>query len=106
VSQVVAQLIAKGFVTKTTDVTDGRRAVLRLTRSGYVLLRNAPRAVQEDLIDGFVALRVAERRALVQNLEKWLAAAGLDAGPASMLFERPAAKKTRPRSVRQQRLDR
>src|SRR5438270_9007711 len=53
VSQVVGQLIAKGLVTRTADTTDARRAVLRLTRQGSNLLRKSPRAIQEDLIDGF-----------------------------------------------------
>src|SRR3954464_5219204 len=53
VSQVVGQLISKGLVAKTTAATDARRAVLRLTPEGQSVLKRAPRAVQEDLIDGF-----------------------------------------------------
>src|SRR5438270_3933246 len=53
VSQVVGQLISKGLVTRTPDESDARRAVLRLTRQGNNLLRKSPRAIQEDLIDGF-----------------------------------------------------
>src|SRR5882762_6102754 len=50
VSQVVSQLLAKGLVTRSPDVSDGRRAVLRLTRQGTTLLKKSPRAIQEDLI--------------------------------------------------------
>ena len=53
VSQVVSQLIAKGLVTRTVDASDGRRAVLRLTRQGANLVKKAPRAISEDLIEGF-----------------------------------------------------
>ncbi len=89
VSQVVAQLISKRLVTRTADAFDGRRSVLRVSRKGTDLLRKAPRAIQEDLIDGFATLRPAERRGLANGLEKWLAASGLSAVPSSMLFDRP-----------------
>ena len=89
VSQVVSQLIAKGLVTRTADESDGRRAVLRLTRQGTTLLRRSPRAIQEDLIEGFSSLRPSERRGLATGLEKWLHASGLGGVPSTMLFERP-----------------
>jgi DNA-binding MarR family transcriptional regulator len=89
VSQVVAQLIAKGLVVRTADALDGRRAVLRVSRRGTQLLSKAPRAIQEVLIDGFAMLRPAERRGLASGLEKWLAATGLSGVPSSMLFEKP-----------------
>lgn len=89
VSQVVSQLIAKGLVTRTIDPRDARRAVLRLTRRGTNLVKRAPRAIQEDLIDGFGQLRPAERRGLAKGLERWLAASGLSAVSSGMLFEKP-----------------
>jgi DNA-binding MarR family transcriptional regulator len=89
VSQVVAQLIAKGLVIRTADALDGRRAVLRLSRRGTQLLKRAPRAIQEDLLDGFATLRPAVRRALATGLERWLAASGLSGVPSTMLFDRP-----------------
>ncbi|HEX3533735.1 MAG TPA: MarR family winged helix-turn-helix transcriptional regulator [Gemmatimonadaceae bacterium] len=98
VSQVVAQLISKRLITRTADAFDGRRSVLRVSRRGTDLLRKAPRAIQEDLIDGFAALAPEERRGLANGLEKWLVASGLAAIPSSMLFERPLSKavKVRP----------
>src|SRR5437016_6235315 len=89
VSQVVSQLISKGFVTRTADASDARRAVLRVTRQGARLLRKSPRAIQEDLIDGFGTLRPSERRGLANGLEKWLEASGLGDVPSTMLFEKP-----------------
>jgi DNA-binding MarR family transcriptional regulator len=107
VSEVVGQLISKGLVTRTADAFDGRRAVLRVTRHGATLLKKAPRAIQEDLVDGFAALRPGERRELANTLEKWLTASGLGGVPSSMLFEKPlltsggsrakARKSSRPR---------
>src|ERR1700704_6824378 len=84
VSQVVGQLISKGLVTRTADASDGRRSVLRLTRQGTNLVRQAPRAIQEDLIDGFGTLRPSERRGLASGLEKWLEASGLGGVPSGM----------------------
>ena len=89
VSQVVGQLIAKGFVTRAPDAADGRRSVLRLTRQGSALLRKSPRAIQEELIEGFSALRPNEQRGVANGLEKWLEKSGLGAVPSTMLFERP-----------------
>ena|SRR5256714_3034783 len=108
VSQVVSQLISKGLVTRTADESDARRAVLRLTRQGTNLLKKSPRAIQEDLIEGFRALHPAERRGLANGLERWLDESGLAGVPSAMLFEkplltassRPRAKKMRPRTGR------
>ena len=89
VSQVVSQLIAKGLISRTTDAADARRSALRLTRQGLSVLKKSPRAIQEDLIEGFGALRPAERRNLANGLEKWLEASGLGGVPSTMLFEKP-----------------
>ena len=89
VSQVVGQLISKRLVIRTADALDGRRSVLRVSRKGTDLLRKAPRAIQEDLIDGFATLRPAERRGLANGLERWLAATGLSGVRSTMLFHKP-----------------
>ncbi|MEO8910287.1 MAG: MarR family transcriptional regulator [Gemmatimonadaceae bacterium] len=91
VSEVVGQLISKGLVTRTLDEHDRRRSVLRLTRHGTSLLRRAPRAIQEDLVDGFALLKPNERRGLAIGLEKWLDASGLSGVSPAMLFEKALA---------------
>jgi DNA-binding MarR family transcriptional regulator len=98
VSEVVGQLISKGLVTRSADAFDGRRVVLRVTRHGATLLKKAPRAIQEDLVDGFAALRPKERRGLADGLEKWLAASGLAGVPSSMLFAKPLLQSEKARS--------
>jgi DNA-binding MarR family transcriptional regulator len=98
VSQVVGQLISKGLVTRSTDTDDARRSVLRLTRQGTTLLRKSPRAIQEELIEGFGTLRRSEQRGLATGLEKWLAASGFGNVPSSMLFDKPLLKQTRLRA--------
>ena len=40
------------------------------------------------MIDGFATLRPAERRALANGLERWMAAAGFSGIPATMLFDK------------------
>ena len=93
VSEIVTQLQAKGLITRTTDPTDARRSVLRLTRQGASLLRRSPRAIQQDLIEGFSNLRPAERRGLANGLEKWIEMSGLGSTPSAMLFEKPRLKR-------------
>jgi DNA-binding MarR family transcriptional regulator len=98
VSQVAGSLIAKGFITRATDPADGRRSVLRLTRQGSSLLRKSPRAIQEELIDGFSLLRASDQRGLANGLEKWLVKSGLGEVPSSMLFEKPLLRSKRKRA--------
>jgi len=100
VSEVVGQLIAKGLVARTADASDGRRALLRLTRQGASLLKKSPRAIQEDLIEGFGTLRPSARRALANGLEKWLEASGLGEVPATMLFDRTGNHKSLSRGTK------
>ena len=97
VSQVVGQLIAKGLVTRTPDASDGRRAVLRVTRPGAALVKRSPKVIQADLIEGFEALRPTERRGLANGLEKWLAASGFSHVTSRMLFDKPLLAKRKPR---------
>ena len=99
VSQIVGQLIDKGFVTRSADAADGRRSVLRLTRQGTMLLRKSPRPIQEALIEGFANLRLSEQRGVANGLEKWLEASGLGGVPSSMLFEKPAPLRRKSRKV-------
>jgi DNA-binding MarR family transcriptional regulator len=98
VSQVVSQLIAKGLVTRTSDASDRRRAVLRLTRQGANLVKRSPRVIQADLIEGFSSLRPSERRGLANGLEKWLDASGMARVQSRMLFDKPLLEKRRSRS--------
>jgi hypothetical protein len=67
--------------------------VLRLTRQGASLLRRSPRAIQQDLIEGFVSLGATERRAIARGLEKWIEASGLGSTPSEMLFQNPAVRR-------------
>jgi DNA-binding MarR family transcriptional regulator len=87
VSEVVARLVAGGFVERRHAVDDRRRLELRLAPAGERIVAVAPETVQERLVDAFRALPDDARRALSRGLSAWLVAAGLDHLPASMFFE-------------------
>jgi nitroimidazol reductase NimA-like FMN-containing flavoprotein (pyridoxamine 5'-phosphate oxidase superfamily)/DNA-binding MarR family transcriptional regulator len=87
VSEVIARLVANGLVVRTPAADDRRRADLRLTEAAERVLAGAPETVQERLVSAFHSLTRDDRRHLAAALDHWLAAAGLDATPATMFFE-------------------
>jgi DNA-binding MarR family transcriptional regulator len=93
VSEVVSQLLAKRLVTRSVDPSDARRSALRLTRKGANVVRRSPRAIQQDLIEGFANLRASDRRCLADALERWLQASGLGTVPSAMLFDKPPRRR-------------
>jgi DNA-binding MarR family transcriptional regulator len=86
-SEVVTVLVRRGLVTRDRASDDRRRAELTLTPRGRAILERAPVTVQEQLIAGFERLDAPDRRALVDGMEAWLAASGLDGVPSTMFFE-------------------
>ena len=92
VSEVVKRLVEGGLAVRRTASDDARRAEIDLTARGHSLLRAAPQSVQDALVDGFERLPAAQRRALIEGLEAWLASAHLESVPATMLFE-PSVRK-------------
>ena len=88
ISEVVGRLVERGFVVRRRAADDARRAELALSDSGRELLARAPETVQERLVAGFNTLPVAQRRALADTMEAWLAASGLSQVPASLFFEK------------------
>lgn len=87
VSEVVAKLTQRGLVLRGMHPDDARQAVLTLTASGRRAIAGVAATTQERLADGFVKLPAAQRIALAEGLEAWLAAAGLADIPAPMFFE-------------------
>lgn len=86
-SEVVAVLVRRSLVARSRASDDRRRAELTLTAKGRAILARAPVTVQEELIAGFERLDAHEQRALVDGVEAWLAAAGLEGVPSTMFFE-------------------
>ena len=100
VSEVVGRLVARGLVARRPAPDDRRRAVLEATRAGHALAVSAPPAIQADLVAGLRRLPAGTRAALADGLERWLAAAGLDAVPPTMFFEPAERRPRRPRAGR------
>jgi DNA-binding MarR family transcriptional regulator len=87
VSVVVKRLVARGLVKRTESATDGRSVDLRLTGPGRSLLRRAPSAAQEELIEGVGRLSRLRRDALALSLRQLVVSMDLAGEPAPMFFE-------------------
>ncbi|HTC24369.1 MAG TPA: MarR family winged helix-turn-helix transcriptional regulator [Gemmatimonadales bacterium] len=87
VSTVVTRLVARGLVSRRRDPVDGRRLVLDLTATGKALLADAPETAQKRLIGALERLSHARLRALASDLQRLVAALGMDAAPAPLFFE-------------------
>ncbi|MHB1074122.1 MAG: MarR family winged helix-turn-helix transcriptional regulator [Gemmatimonadaceae bacterium] len=77
ISVLVKRLVARGLVHRTESDGDRRRMEVSLAPEGMAFLAHAPPSVGERLRDGFLRLEEAERRTLVQLLERWVALSGL-----------------------------
>lgn len=87
VSVVVTRLVEAGLVTRDRDERDARRLVLHLTKAGRTLLRKAPAAAQERLLNVFDRLPDDERKRFADKFEEIIDSLGADEGPAPMIFE-------------------
>ena len=87
VSEVVAKLVAGGFVARAVAATDRRRATLTLTPAGERIALRAPETLQDRLVDGFHSLPSETGTALARGLAAWLAASGLGDVPPTMFGE-------------------
>ena len=87
VSEVVARLVARGFVARHPSLTDRRRAELTLSAEGRAVAAGAPATIQERLLAGLAQLDDRQRHALAAGIDAWLSAAGLADVQATMFFE-------------------
>lgn len=85
VSVVVDRLVEAGYVNRTTDPTDRRRAQVRITPRGRQILERAPTAPTDQLLHALRRLPVS----VVVSLGKSLARLNGELGftDADMLFE-------------------
>jgi len=94
VSVVAQTLVDKGLVARARAADDARRLELTLTASAKALLRKAPGAAQDRLIEALGKLPASTRKQLAQSLTKLVEEAGLGDSEAPMLMdEAPSAKK-------------
>jgi DNA-binding MarR family transcriptional regulator len=91
VSVVVGRLVARGLVARRSSAADGRRVELALTGSGRTLLRRAPAAAQERLIEAIEGLGTADRRALATTLARLVQRLRVDGKVPGMFFEEKGA---------------
>lgn len=87
VAAVVDRLVQGGYVETERDEADRRRVLVRITRAGRTILRNAPPAPTSQLVDALERLPLRARRELSARLEQLVAEMGLDQEPVTMLFE-------------------
>ena len=100
VSVVVTRLVARGLVARTAVPDDARRVTLALTPRGRMLLQKAPETLQARLLASFESFSRAERRTLVEGLQRLVREAGIAEGTPSTFFGNEAL---RPRLARRDR---
>jgi DNA-binding MarR family transcriptional regulator len=87
VSVVAQALVEKGLVARARAADDARRLELTLTPAAKALLRKAPGAAQDRLIEALEKLPMATRKQLASSLGKLVEEAGLGDEDAAMIFE-------------------
>jgi DNA-binding MarR family transcriptional regulator len=104
VSVVIQRLVALRLVAKVAASHDRRRQHLALTAVGRRVLRRAPAAVQERLIEAIRALPAVDRRALARSLQGVARLVAPTRAPhPPMLFEDGVVTAARPGQARQPR---
>lgn len=86
VSVVVQRLVDRGLVARVRSDADGRRLELSLTPQAKALLRKAPGAAQEKLVEALERMPAAGRRQLARLLHKLVHDTGIDGEAAEMFF--------------------
>ncbi|RKH97091.1 MarR family winged helix-turn-helix transcriptional regulator [Corallococcus sp. AB038B] len=95
VSVVVTRLIEQGLVSRRRSDEDGRRVEVALEPKGRALIRKAPPMAQARLISGLRGMKPDVRAGLVQGLDAWVRALGLDGDVAPLFFEEENARPSR-----------
>lgn len=87
VSVVAQALVDKGLVARARAADDARRLELTLTPNAKALLRKAPGAAQDKLIEALDKIPAATLRQLAKGLSLLVQEAGLGDEEAPMMFE-------------------
>jgi len=87
VSVVVQRLVDKGLVQRTRSAADGRRLELSLTEAGRKVLRQAPNAAQEQIVQALHRMGDRSRGELAVLLTKLVQTIGLEDQHAGLFFE-------------------
>jgi DNA-binding MarR family transcriptional regulator len=89
VSTVVAKLVAKKLVKRSTSALDRRRAELVVTPAGQRLVDKAPQLLQTRIIEAVAAMPDKPRKELVRSLERLVEAVGAGAIAPHMFSDEP-----------------
>jgi DNA-binding MarR family transcriptional regulator len=93
VSVVAQRLVKRGLVARKRSPSDGRQAQLSVTAAGRNVLRSAPAAAQDRLIEALDGLSSSQRRQLALSMGALIGQLGIDGtAPAKMLFEEERSK--------------
>jgi DNA-binding MarR family transcriptional regulator len=95
VSVVVKRLVEHRLVARAISSQDGRQVELLPTAAGRALLRRAPGAAQERILEGLEKLSAAECEALANALRGLVIAMGLGDQRPQMFFEETAPAEKR-----------
>jgi DNA-binding MarR family transcriptional regulator len=95
VSVVVSKLVERGLLKRESSSADARRLELRLTSDGKQLLRRAPGAAQERLIQAIEALPATGRAQLSRLLYSLVESMEVADQEPGMLFDEEIAPKRR-----------
>jgi len=95
VSVVVKRLVSARLVTRVTSATDARRVELAVTARGRALLKKAPLAAQERLIESIEQLPNTQRKALANGLRQVVTGMLLDQERPVMFFEEEEPQRER-----------
>ncbi|MGZ3700104.1 MAG: MarR family winged helix-turn-helix transcriptional regulator, partial [Bdellovibrionota bacterium] len=87
VSAVVSKLVERGLLSRAASPGDARRAELALTASGRAMLREAPRAAQEQLVAAIGKMPAKHRESLAHLISTLVEESGFSGPVAPMLFE-------------------
>ena len=87
VSTVVAKLVAKKLVKRSTSALDRRRAELGLTPAGQRIVAKVPQPLQARIIATVAAMPDKPRKELVRSLERLVEAVGAGAVAPRMFSE-------------------
>lgn len=105
-SLAVGKLVADGYVRRTPSEEDRRQVQLSLTARGRALVRKAPPAAQERIMESVQAMRPSDRAHLMALLDNLMAGMlPADPGRPPMLFqdEDDVSVKTRVKTQRRKR---
>lgn len=87
VSVVAQALVDKGLIARARAADDGRRLELTLTPMAKNLVRKAPGAAQDRLIEALARMPSAARKQLAKGLSRLVDETGIAEEEAPMVFE-------------------